>query len=83
MGTKGKGLQPSQVKAKVVLIDYIPRWQDENADCLLCPKEKTLGGMADAIDHYKHVHIYISTYYCKNINILIVQMFRQLIIIFI
>ena len=43
-GTKGKGLHVSQIKAKVVLIDYIPKKQDENSNCLLCPKEKCLGG---------------------------------------
>ena len=69
MGTKGRGLHPSQVKAKVVLIDYVPKSQDENADCLLCPKEKTLGGMADTIDHYWCVHIaHLLT--VTNVNIL-------------
>ena len=28
-----------------------------SSDCLLCSKEKCLGGRADAIDHYKRVHI--------------------------
>ena len=56
-GTKGRGLHPSQVKVKKVLIDYVPNSQDVNADCMLCPKEKTLNGNADAIDHYKRVHI--------------------------
>ena len=50
-GSKGKGLHVSQIKSNVVLIDYIPNKQDDNSDCLLCPKEKCLGGRADAIDH--------------------------------
>ena len=68
-GSKGKGLHVSQIKANVVLIDYIPNKQDENSNCLLCPKEKCLGGRADAIDHYKRVHI-SRLIQIANINIL-------------
>ena len=68
-GSKGKGLHVSQIKADVVLIDYIPKKQDENSDCLLCLKEKCLGGQADAIDHYKRVHI-SRLIQVTNINIL-------------
>ena len=68
-GSKGKGLLVSQIKSNVVLIDYIPNKQDENSDCLLCPKEKCLGGRADAIDHYKRVHI-SRLIQISNINIL-------------
>ena len=42
--TKGKGLHVNQIKAEVVLIDYIPRKQDDHSDRLLYPKEKCLGG---------------------------------------
>ena len=68
-GSKGKGLHVSQIKADIVLIDYILNKQDENSDCLLCPKEKCLGGRADAIDHYKRVHI-SRLIQIANINIL-------------
>ena len=57
VGKKGRGLHRSQVSTKKVLIDYVPKAQDVNADCILCPMEKTLDGKADAIDHYKRVHI--------------------------
>ena len=68
-GKKGRGLHASQVKVKTVLIDYVPSNQDVNADCLLCPMEKTLNGKADAIDHYKWVHIaHLLT--VKNVNLL-------------
>ena len=57
------------MKVNKVLIDFVPKAQDENADCILCPQEKTLNGMADAIDHYKRVHIaHLIT--IKNTNIL-------------
>ena len=68
-GTKGKGLHVSQIKAEVALINYIPRKQDEHSDCLLCSKEKCIGGRADATDHYQRVHI-SRLIQVTNINIL-------------
>ena len=40
-GSKGKGLHISQIKANIVLIDYIPNKQDENSDCY-CARKKNV-----------------------------------------
>ena len=56
-GTKGKGLHPSQVKSSKSLEGFIPKGQQPNSNCILCPMEKIVQGKTDMTVHVQKVHV--------------------------
>ena len=56
-GTKGKGLHPSQLKTSRSLIDFVPKDQKPNSNCILCPMEKIVQGHSDMKLHFQRVHV--------------------------
>ena len=56
-GTKGKGLHPSQIKNAKSLVDFVPKGQQPNSNCILCPMEKIVQGNKDMKVHIQRVHV--------------------------
>ena len=56
-GTKGKGLHPSQLKTSKSLLDFVPKGQKPNSNCILCPMEKIVQGDSDMKLHFQRVHV--------------------------
>ena len=56
-GQKGKGRHLSHEPTSTVLVDYMPRGQKLNEDCVLCPKEIRPSSKIEFIVHVRHVHV--------------------------
>ena len=56
-GVKGKGRHLSREPTSKVLIDYIPRGQKLNEDCILCLQEIHPTSKYDLLSHVRHVHV--------------------------
>ena len=56
-GTKGRGRHISHEPSSKVLIDYIPRGQKINEDCVLCPKEIRPSSKIELLAHVRRVHV--------------------------
>ena len=56
-GVKGKGQHLSHEPTSKVLIDYVPRGQKLNEDCILCPQEIHPTSKYDLLSHVRRVHV--------------------------
>lgn len=56
-GERGEGLHISHEPTSTVLIDYLPRGQKVNEDCILCPQEIHPISKYDLNVHVRRVHV--------------------------